>query len=189
MTDVPTVLTFGHSTAGRDQLVPLLHDAGVQMVVDVRSYPTSHYNPDARQATMKAWLAAAGIDYEHLPQLGGRRSGDSPADCAWREQSFRAYAGWTRTDPFRVDIRRLLDLAAEQCVAYMCAEVLWWKCHRRLISDYLTILDLAEVVHLFHDGKLAPHRLSPGARVLNGDVFWDVVEHGGYTTVPLPIAV
>lgn len=122
---------------------------------------------------MAHWLPEAGIDYAWEPRLGGWRrvKGDSPdpRDKALRNESFRSYAGYMRTPDFRAAIDELLVAAVEQQTAVMCAETVWWRCHRKLIADYLTLVRGVEVCHLMHDGKLRPHRPLAEARV-DGDV-------------------
>lgn len=122
---------------------------------------------------MARWLPEQGIGYQWESRLGGwRRVGrDSPEarDTALRVESFRSYAVYMRTPEFAAAIDELLVIAASEQIAVMCAETVWWRCHRRLIADYLTLVRGVEVRHLMHDGKLRPHRPIPEARV-DGDV-------------------
>lgn len=115
---------------------------------------------------MANWLPQAGIGYRWEPRLGGWRrvKGESP-DVGLRNESFRSYAGHMRTPEFAAAIDELLVTAAEQQTAVMCAETVWWRCHRKLIADYLTLVRAVEVRHLMHDGKLREHRPTPEARV------------------------
>ena len=119
---------------------------------------------------MAHWLPESGIGYRWEPRLGGWRrvSGESP-DVGLRNASFRAYAGYMRSADFRAGIDELLSDAAEQQVAIMCAETLWWRCHRKLVADYLTLVRGVRVCHLMHDGKLTAHRPTAEARI-DGDV-------------------
>lgn len=122
---------------------------------------------------MSCWLPEAGIGYRWEPRLGGWRrmpkdAAESP-DVGLRNESFRSYAAYMRTHEFRTAIDDLLMTAAEQQIAVMCAETVWWRCHRKMIADYLTLVRGIEVRHLMHDGKLRPHRPIPAARV-DGDV-------------------
>ncbi|MGH3561165.1 MAG: DUF488 family protein [Mycobacterium sp.] len=151
-------------------MTSLLRGAGVQQLVDVRTAPGSRHNPDSRREAMATWLPEAGIGYRWEPQLGGWRrvKGESP-DSGLRNESFRSYAGYMRTPEFRTATDELLVAAAEQQVAVMCAETVWWRCHRKMIADYLTLVRAVEVRHLMHDGKLRPHRPTAEARV-DGDV-------------------
>ncbi|PQM47500.1 hypothetical protein C1Y40_02317 [Mycobacterium talmoniae] len=166
----PTVFTFGHGTADAAQIASLLGGVGVEQLVDVRTAPGSRRNPDSAREAMARWLPEAGIGYRWEPRLGGWRrvQADSP-DVGLRNDSFRAYAGYMRSPEFRAGIDDLLQAAAEQQIAVMCAETVWWRCHRKLIADYLTLVRDVEVRHLMHDGKLRPHRPTAEARV-DGDV-------------------
>lgn len=174
---VSTVFTFGHGTADATQISTLLRGAGVQQLVDVRTAPGSRHNPDTARQAMARWLPEAGIDYRWEPRLGGWRRAakgavDSP-DTALRNDSFRAYAGYMRTPEFRAAIDELLGIAATEQVAVMCAETVWWRCHRRMIADYLTLVRGVDVCHLMHDGTLRPHRPIPEARVDDGVLVYD----------------
>jgi uncharacterized protein (DUF488 family) len=175
---VDRLLTVGHGTHDRDGLGALLSGAGVGLVVDVRRFPGSRRNPDVHTDALAEWLPAAGIGYRWDPRLGGRRSipaGQDPdVDGWWRVTAFRAYAAHMRTDEFRAGMTDLLaedDEAA--ATAVMCSESLWWRCHRRLISDAALLLHDVPVEHLGSDGRLTPHRPSEGARVVQGDLRYD----------------
>ena len=166
----PTVFTFGHGTADAAGIAALLTGADVRSLVDVRTAPGSRHNPDTAREAMANWLPRAGIGYRWEPRLGGWRpkAADSP-DTGLRNDSFRAYAGYRRSSDFRTAIDELLATAAAEQVAVMCAETVWWRCHRKLIADYLTLVRGIEVQHLMHDGKLRQHRPTSEARV-DGDV-------------------
>lgn len=161
-----TLWTLGHGTADRAQLAALLRDAGIEAVVDVRTAPGSRRQPDARREALTRWLPEVGITYRWEARLGGFRklAADSP-DVFWRNTSFRAYAGHTRHPDFLAAATELLRQAALVHTAVMCAESLWWRCHRRIIADHAVLLHGARVRHLAHDGRLTPHRPAPGARV------------------------
>ncbi len=139
-------------------------------LVDVRTAPGSRHNPDTAREAMAHWLPEAGIGYRWEPRLGGWRrvKGASP-DVGLRNESFRSYAGYMRSEDFRDGIDALLADAAERQTAVMCAETVWWRCHRKLIADYLTLVRGVPVRHLMHDGKLREHRPTAEAR-LDGDV-------------------
>ena len=176
-TDVaPRLLTIGHGTATESELAGLLLGAGVELVVDVRSVPASRRNPQFSRAQLEVWMPAAGFGYRWEPYLGGfrRRVEDSP-NVALRHPSFRAYADYMATAPFRQALTRLLGEASRTVVAIMCAESLWWRCHRRLIADAATLLFGADVLHLGHDGRLQVHRLTDGVRSQpDGGLVYDV---------------
>jgi uncharacterized protein (DUF488 family) len=179
------LLTVGHGTASAQELAALLTGAGVELVVDVRRHPGSRRHPDMGAEAMRAWLAEAGIDYLWEPRLGGRRPvpADSP-DTALREPAFRGYAAHMRTEAFGAGLDLVLGRAASATTAVLCAETLWWRCHRRLVADAATLLRGVEVAHLGHGGRggrLAPHRPTPGVRVDGDALVYDVGE-----TAPLP---
>jgi uncharacterized protein (DUF488 family) len=113
-------------------------------------------------------LAQAGVVYEHVVELGGRRQArtDSP-NTAWRDPAFRGYADYMMTDAFRAGIARLLDLAGRRRTAFMCAEALWWQCHRGLIADHLKAEGL-DVLHILGPGKIEPHPFTSAARIVDG---------------------
>jgi uncharacterized protein (DUF488 family) len=160
------LITFGHGTAGRKELCRLLRDAGVAAVVDVRTAPGSRHNPDTNRARIQRWLPRAGISYRWETRLGGFRKPlpDSP-DVVWRNASFRNYAGYTRDPQFLAAMDELLRKARDQRTAVMCAEAMWWRCHRRIIADYTQVARKVPVLHLMPDGRLHPHTPTPGARL------------------------
>ncbi|MER7014987.1 DUF488 domain-containing protein [Saccharopolyspora sp. NPDC000359] len=161
------VLTFGHGTADAGGVTELLHGAGIRQLVDVRTAPGSRRNPDAARAAMSRWLPEAGIGYRWESRLGGwRRAHPDGPDTALRNKSFRGYAEHMRSAEFRAAVDDLLAAAATELHAVMCAESLWWRCHRKLISDHLVLVRGVEVGHLMHDGKVRSHRPSPEARVV-----------------------
>ncbi len=170
-----TVFTVGHGTASADELRRLLVRAGVELVVDVRRFPGSRRNADVRREELERWLPAAAIGYRWEPLLGGRRNDDpsTAVDTWWRVAQFRAYAAYTRTDDFRRGLDDLLADAAGRQTAIMCSESLWWRCHRRLVADVLVLLHDISVLHLGHDGRLAEHRPSDGARVTDAGLVYD----------------
>ncbi len=151
----------------------MLGEAGVGALVDVRSAPGSRRHPQFGQAALVASLAEAGIAYIHLRGLGGRREAatDSP-HVALKVDAFRGYADHMTSAEFATDYARLDALARENATAFMCAETLWWGCHRRLLADRLTA-DGWTVVHLLAPGKSEPHRMWDIARVADGRLVYD----------------
>lgn len=166
------LLTVGHGTLDAEELVDLLQTAGVRRLVDVRRFPASRRHPQFHREAMAEWLPAAGITYRWEEALGGRRlpSGDSP-DTGLRHEAFRAYAAHMRTDAFRTALRGVLEDSAAR--ALLCAESVWWRCHRRLIADAAVLLHAVPVRHLFHDGRRQDHPPTPAARRVDGTLVYD----------------
>jgi uncharacterized protein (DUF488 family) len=163
------LLTFGHGTAAAGRLAGLLRGADVTAVVDVRTAPGSRRHPHVARAELERWLPEAGIGYRWDKRLGGfRKPGPGNPDVAWREDMFRGYAAHMRTAEFLAAADQLLAQAGEQRTAVMCAESLWWRCHRRLIADFAAVARGMPVRHLMHDGRLEEHRPPAGLR-LRGD--------------------
>jgi uncharacterized protein (DUF488 family) len=137
----PSVYTIGHSTRPIEEFIALLRESAIEMLVDVRAIPGSRHNPQFGAEKLRAALADAGIAYRHMPDLGGRRSSRASAapspNGLWQNTAFRAYADYALTAPFRTALDELLALARAQLCAIMCAEAVWWRCHRRIITDYL----------------------------------------------------
>jgi uncharacterized protein (DUF488 family) len=170
------LLTVGHGTAGRDELTRLVTEAGGERLVDIRRFPGSRRNPDLAREALADWLPAAGVDYRWEPRLGGRRrlpAGVTSPDTWWRVEAFRAYAAYMRTEEFTAAMTDLLDGLGTARTLVMCSETLWWRCHRRLVSDAAVLLHGVTVRHLGHDGRLGPHRPSEGARVVDGQLVYD----------------
>ncbi|ATW46831.1 DUF488 domain-containing protein [Streptomyces peucetius] len=160
------LLTFGHSTATGEQIATLLEGAEVLAVVDVRTAPGSRHNPDANRSALEQWMPGRGVAYRWEPRLGGFRKAppDSP-DTFWQNASFRGYAGYTRDPQFLVAMDELLMQAAAVRTTVMCAEAVWWRCHRRIIADFAVLARGTPVLHLAHDGRLTEHRPTGGARL------------------------
>jgi uncharacterized protein (DUF488 family) len=145
-----TVYTIGHSNHALDHFVTILRGFGIETLVDIRRFPRSRHNPQFDGETLVVALAAAGIEYVAMPTLGGRRGRrDAPGierQSGWRVDAFRAYAAYATTGPFRAALEDLLERARHSRCAIMCAEAVWWRCHRRIVADYL----LAEGVRVRH---------------------------------------
>jgi uncharacterized protein (DUF488 family) len=161
--------TIGHSTRKIDQFTSLLEENGIKLVVDVRSLPGSKRYPQFNKKALAESLREHGIRYEHLPELGGRRkSRPDSRNTAWRNASFRGYADYMETEEFHKGVRRLLDLANDiGPTAIMCAEAVWWRCHRGLISDYMKA-DGVDVIHIVDANKTEPHPYTSAARMVDG---------------------
>jgi uncharacterized protein (DUF488 family) len=163
------IWTIGHSTRTIDKFISLLKEHGIKSLADVRLLPGSKRYPQFNKETLADSLSKAGICYEHFPELGGRRKPreDSP-NTAWRNESFRGYADYMQTEEFGKGVRRLIDLAGEAGpTAIMCAEAVWWRCHRSLISDYLKARGI-EVLHIMDANKTEPHPYTSAARIVGG---------------------
>lgn len=165
---MPTIYSIGHGTAPVADFIAALRAADVHTLADVRSFPGSRRNPQFGSAALAASLTSSGLAYVHLRGLGGRRKPlpDSP-HTGLRVAAFRAYADHMATDEFARDYAALTALAHERTVAFMCAETLWWRCHRRLLADRLTA-DGWTVVHLRVGGAPQPHQMTDAARVEQG---------------------
>lgn len=163
----PRLLTIGHGTSDRADLTRRLREAGIEVLVDVRRFPGSRRNPDVSRDALQEWLPDEGIAYVWEERLGGRRrvpqdAGD--ADAWWRVEAFRAYAAHTRTPEFDAGMRDLLARARDGGTAVMCSEFVWWRCHRRLVSDAAMLVHDVPVHHVMPDGRLQAHEPSEGAR-------------------------
>jgi uncharacterized protein (DUF488 family) len=175
--------TFGHGTLPAERFVELVAAAGIGRIVDVRSFPGSRHNPQFGRPEMERWLPEAGIAYEWMPALGGRRrSKEASRHHALRHDAFRAYADHMDTPEFAAGVGELVALAAGTETAVMCSESVWWRCHRRLLSDHLVLERGVEVTHLMHDGRQTPHVPTAGVRVEDGALVYDVG-----ATPPLPV--
>jgi uncharacterized protein (DUF488 family) len=172
------LLTVGHGTLPAEAFVALLRDAGIVLLVDVRTIPKSRHNPQFVRETLAETLTEAGIVYAWEPRLGGLRGkpkGSSP-DVSLRNDSFRNYAAHMRTQPFRDALSELLARAAREMTTVMCSESLWWRCHRRMIADHAALIDGAHVLHLMHDRKLVEHVPTAGVRADGEDLIYDVTD-------------
>lgn len=163
-----TIWTIGHSTRSWEVFVAMLRDAGIQTLVDVRRFAGSRRHPQFSGATMGPVLASRGITYVPMPDLGGRRKpAPDSRNTAWRNTSFRGYADWMASDAYRAACARVVELARAAPTAVMCAEALWWQCHRSLISDDFKA-DGWEVIHLQAPGRSEPHPYTSAARIVAG---------------------
>jgi uncharacterized protein (DUF488 family) len=167
------IWTIGHGTRPVDELVAELRAAAVELLVDVRTAPGSRRNPQYARDALAQTIREAGLAYEWRKDLGGfrRPRPDSP-HRAVRNDSFRGYADYMDTAEFRAALERLEATSLETPTAVMCAESVWWRCHRRMIADAL-VIDGWDVVHLLPNGRSQPHALHPDARVGNGRLVYD----------------
>lgn len=160
--------TIGHSTRPIEDFVDLLRRAEVQHVADVRTIPRSRTNPQYNADVLPGALSEFQITYTHLAELGGLRSHapgtPSAVNAFWENQSFHNFADYAMTDAFARGLTRLRELGHAQRCAVMCAEVLWWRCHRRIIADYLLARGEA-VFHILASDKVTAAKLTTGARI------------------------
>jgi uncharacterized protein (DUF488 family) len=167
--------TLGHGTLTAEAYASLLHGAKVSRVADVRSFPGSRHNRQFGREEMERWVPEAGIDYAWIRELGGRRRSPGPSKhVALRNDAFRAYADYMATPDFLAGVEELLVLAGAEPTTVMCSESVWWRCHRRLLADYLVLVRGIEVVHLMHDGRLNPHVPTAGVRLADDQLVYDV---------------
>jgi len=172
------VWTIGHSTRPIEELIEALRSFQIKILADVRSFPGSRRYPQFNREQLKVLLAEAGIEYLHFPELGGRRSARPDSlNMAWRNKMFRGYADYMETVEFRSGITRLRKVAKAGRTAIMCAEAVWWRCHRSLISDYLKAKGL-EVTHIMAAGKSEAHPFTSAARIVNGELSYRGILEG-----------
>jgi uncharacterized protein (DUF488 family) len=167
------IFTIGHGVRPIEELVSVLRDAGVRRLVDVRSAPGSRRNPQFARTALERSLPDVGVEYVWRPDLGGWRKPlpDSP-NAALRNAGFRGYADYMRTSEFGAALGWLVETARRSVTAFMCAETLWWRCHRRLIADAL-VAGGHQVVHLIGPAHSEVHVLSPEARVNEDGLVYD----------------
>lgn len=158
--------TIGHSNRSTETIIGMLHEAGIRLLIDVRSFPKSRNNPDFNDDRFPETLATHQIGYRHMLALGGRRPKQPEVDEAlnafWRVQSFHNYADYALSSEFQNAFRDLVTLGLDRSLAMMCSEAVWWRCHRRIIADYL-MLNGHEVRHLMAPGRIDMAQPSEGA--------------------------
>jgi uncharacterized protein (DUF488 family) len=166
---VTGIWTIGHSTRTIEEFIGALQANGVKFVADVRLLPGSKRHPQFNKEELARSLREDGIGYEHFPELGGRRKARKDShNTAWRNESFRAYADYMETAEFANGIVRLQQTAvSHDATAIMCAEAMWWKCHRSLIADYLKARGVA-VIHIIGASKAEQHPFTSAARIVDG---------------------
>jgi len=180
--------TIGHSTRTIEKFIAALEAHDIKLLADVRSLPGSRRYPQFNKEMLIKSLKEHGIRYEHFPELGGRRKAKKDSqNTAWRNASFRGYADYMETEEFRKGIERLVELATGRVrptgglaketgpAAIMCAEAVWWRCHRALISDYLKARGV-DVMHIVDANKSEPHPYTSAARMVNGELSYAASE-------------
>ena len=168
--DLNVIYTIGHSTRSIDAFIALLKAHEVTRLADIRSIPRSRRHPHFSIESLSTSLAAAGIAYRHFPGLGGLRKPQPDSDNgAWQNASFRGYADYMQTAAFDAALASLTEYAADAVAAVMCAEAVWWRCHRQLVADALVARGVT-VRHITSATAAPPHELTRFARVLDGRV-------------------
>jgi uncharacterized protein (DUF488 family) len=173
----PVVYTIGHSTRPIEEFMALLEENDIEVLADVRSIPMSRTFPQFNKENLSRSLKNAKIEYIHLPLLGGRRGKQKhisePHNTAWEKSAFRNYADYAETEDFRNGLDELIALARDKRTAYQCSEAVWWRCHRRIISDYMIARGFA-VRHIIAPGKVTDAEMNEDA----------VVQEDGRITYP-----
>lgn len=166
-----TIFTIGHSTRTADEFLALLQQVAIDYLVDVRAIPRSRRFPQFNCRNLQQALAVVGIKYHHIAALGGLRprcmDRAGQLDSFWHNRSFQNYADYADTSAFHAGLTELREIALDHCCVIMCAEALWWRCHRRIIADYL-LADGMTVAHIMGLGKIDLATLTPGAQLLSG---------------------
>ncbi|MCT7658167.1 DUF488 domain-containing protein [Mycobacterium deserti] len=155
-----TIYTVGHSTRPGDEFIALLARFDIELLADIRTVPKSRHNPQFQSDQLAASLPAAGIEYRHLAGLGGlRKPVKNSPNAGWRNMSFRGYADYMNTRQFDTALTELIALSADRVTAIMCAEAVFWRCHRALVADALLLRGI-DVVHIMGAGTLTPAKLT-----------------------------
>lgn len=166
----PRIWTVGHSTRSLAEFKLILKAHAIETLVDVRAYPASRRYPHFNKEALKESLNTAGVAYHHLAALGGRRAVKQDSkNSAWKNASFRAYADYMETNQFREGICKLSEVSRLNRTAVMCAEAVWWRCHRSLIADYLKAQGWT-VTHIFNEEKAELHPYTAAASIIDGNL-------------------
>ena len=165
-----SIWTIGHSTRTIEEFVGILRHYQIEILVDVRHFPGSRRLPHFNKGVLHDALVAAGIRYEHLVELGGRRPVRSDShNVAWRNASFRGYADYMETEAFQDGVEHLLGIARAGRTAIMCSEAVWWRCHRSMIADYLKARG-CQVFHILSMSKVQSHPYTSAATLVDGQL-------------------
>ena len=164
------IWTVGHSTRSEEEFTQILLAHQIEVLVDVRTFPSSRRYPQFNKSALAESLEKAGVQYRHEPRLGGRRSPRKDShNTAWKNAQFRGYADHMETDEFNEGIKELLELARESRTTVMCAEAIWWKCHRSLIADYLKARGHT-LIHIVNEKKTEEHPFTSAAKIVDGEL-------------------
>jgi uncharacterized protein (DUF488 family) len=160
--------TIGHSTHDLESFIALLRENGIRLLADIRTVPRSRTNPQFNRDTLPESLQPPDIGYRHLESLGGLRGKSKTVapevNGFWENDSFHHYADYALSGAFRAGLDELIALSQAQPTAIMCSEAVWWRCHRRIVTDYFLARDIP-VFHIMGPGHADPAHLTPGARV------------------------
>jgi uncharacterized protein (DUF488 family) len=168
-----TIYTIGHSTRSIEEFLELLEAFKISLLADVRSVPGSSRYPHFNKEFLVKFLAGYHIDYLHIKELGGQRKvSPSSKNTGWRSKAFRGYADFMENDELKTGISILLNGAEKKNTAYMCAESVWWRCHRALISDYLKLHGWS-VLHIIDKNNVEEHPYTQPARIVQGGLFYN----------------
>jgi uncharacterized protein (DUF488 family) len=182
-----TISTIGHSTRPIEEFISILEAHGIRRLVDVRTIPKSSRNPQFNRENLPGSLQTAGIEYRHLPGLGGlRHARKDSTNTGWRNASFRGYADYMQTPEFAENLSRLMELGAGAPTAIMCAEAVPWRCHRSLIADALVARGML-ANEILSAGQSQPHTMTPFARIMGQQVTYPGKADGGSSSLDLPL--
>ncbi len=166
------ICTVGHSTRSFDDFAGLLDAHGIRQLADIRTVPRSRRHPQFERDTLAAALRERGVEYRHFPALGGlRRPRHDSVNTGWRNESFRGYADYMESDVFRAGVEGLLEFAHAAPTVVMCAEAVWWRCHRSLLADALLVRGV-RVFHILSAASPTAHTLNPMARLIGGRLIY-----------------
>jgi len=164
------IWTVGHSTRSDEEFTQILLAHSIEVLVDVRMFPASRRYPQFNKSVLSESLAQRGIRYHHEVRLGGRRPPRKDShNTAWNNSAFRGYADYMETEEFKQAVKELLELSGKTRTTVMCAEAVWWKCHRSLIADYLKAAGHT-VIHIINEKKTEEHPFTSAARIVDGEL-------------------
>lgn len=171
-----TIFTIGHSVHSAQDFLALLQKSGIECLVDVRSFPRSRRNPQFNQETLRESIERQGIHHSHVAELGGfrKRSQASSPNEGWETDGFRNYADHMSTSEFKQGIRTLIELGQDRSTVVLCAEANPYRCHRRLISDYLQLISKINVIHIFPGGNQIQHKNTRFALIEGNQLIYPV---------------
>lgn len=165
-----TIYTIGHSTHSFDEFLAMLNTYEIKVLADIRGLPGSRKFPQFDKENLEKTLPENGIEYIHLKGLGGRRKINKDSrNTRWKNDSFRSFADYMETEDFKTAVEELETIALQKTTAYMCAEAVYWRCHRSMVSDYLKAKGW-HVIHIFSEKKTEDHRFTSPARIVNDEV-------------------